>query len=170
MCFVYYLILATTARNAVNAAFGFQAPQALGQPQQSVSTGNSTIADAITEARGLALSISSSSYVNKQRKGIQSLATGDRRRFGKYGLSFQSKGKGKGKSPKVRVHQKRAVVIEYPGKDVACIEGFTDDMIVVNGNMRYQSTDEEKTIHEKIKDLIMNKEDESHTWPEIADI
>ena len=61
------------------------------------------------------------------------------------------------------------MVIKYPGKDVACIEDFTDDMKVVDGNMRYQSTDKEKTICEKIKDLIINKEDESHSFDMVSE-
>ena len=148
----------TSARSAVNAIFqsGNGSSNIVSSPSYTVSA---TVPDAIREARGLAQSIAT--------RGKQALATtGRRTTYRKYGLPFPSRSNKS--TQKVRVHQKRLIVIEYYG-DTCGTETLTDGLIVIDGSIRYQSNDGENEIRQKIKELISKKDDKSRLYGNVQE-
>ena len=155
--FIGFFSIASAARAAVNAAFGY--PQ---QQQQQLSCQNDSpapVATVISEARAMVQSLSASNRTGSSKFTFQGSS---RKNTGKYGLPFGSlnkftAGKPKGKAATPRVHQKRVVVLDHQENSPE-VYSLAEAMVLVDGNIRYQGNDNEIHIREKIRDLMRGKE------------
>ena len=159
---ISYLVIASAARTAVNAAFGYPVQQ---EQQQQSSPNNSPgpVVDVVSEARTLVQSLSASNRTGGSRFAAQ----GSSRKYpgknpGKYGFPFGSlgkstAGKSKGKAAAPRVHQKRVVVLDHL-EHTDEVYSLSDVMVLVDGNIRYQGNDNKIQIRQKIINLTQGKE------------
>ena len=114
---ISYLVIASAARAAVNAAFG--CPQQEQQQQSCQNNSPGPVVDVVSEARALVQSLSASNRTRGSRFAAQgSSRKNPGKNPGKYGFPFESlgkstAGKSKGKAAAPRVHQKRVVVLDH---------------------------------------------------------
>ena len=144
------------ARAAVNTTFGYSSQQPA-NPSTNPTT-STNIGNVLSEARHLVQSLASS---NRSSGGFRNSSSvrGGGAYASKYGLPFKSTKKtGKGKTPAPKIHQKRVLVLDGYGENAPEVCTMSDNMILVDGNMRYQGNNSETEIREKILELMSAKD------------